>query len=52
MPPRWPPPVNDLLTTSNLLKRAEIVKQLEELDYNNAFYIWTDQPFGIFLSRT
>ena len=46
------PLVNDLLTTSNLSKRAEIVKQLEELDYKDALYIWTDQPFGIFVSRT
>ncbi|BBJ27957.1 ABC transporter substrate-binding protein [Athalassotoga saccharophila] len=46
------PLVNDLITNVVPSQRAAIAQKLSMLSYENALYIWTDQPYAYEVQRT
>ncbi|MGC8819443.1 MAG: ABC transporter substrate-binding protein [Athalassotoga sp.] len=46
------PLVNDLITNVVPSQRAKIAEKLSMLSYENALYIWTDQPYAYHVERT
>jgi len=46
------PLISSLINTAQTSKRADISKQLTQLDHDNALYIWTDQPEGFWVARS
>jgi len=46
------PLVSSLITNTVPSQRAEIAKQLAQVDHDNALYIWIDQPTGYWVERT
>jgi len=46
------PLVSDLITNVVPAQRAAIAEKLSMLSYDNALYIWTDQPYAYHVERT
>ncbi|HEU23831.1 MAG TPA: ABC transporter substrate-binding protein, partial [Mesoaciditoga lauensis] len=46
------PLVNDLITNVVPSQRAKIAEKLSMISYENALYIWTDQPYAYHVERT